>query len=61
MSHTDGKGTDEARMDRRKKLIPVAVERRKANASEKRRTSDAAGRSTRRPASGTTATKKLPS
>ena len=40
MSHGDGKGTDEARMERRKKHIPVAMERRKANASEKRRTSE---------------------
>ena len=40
MSHADGKGTDEARMERRKKHIPVAMERRKANASEKRRTSE---------------------
>jgi len=39
MSH-DGKGTSDARIDRRKKNIPVAIERRKANASEKRRTSE---------------------
>jgi hypothetical protein len=41
MSHADGKGSDEARAaERRKKNIPVAMERRKANASEKRRTSE---------------------
>jgi hypothetical protein len=33
-------GTDRRMLDRRKRNIPVAIERRKANASEKRRTSE---------------------
>jgi hypothetical protein len=33
-------GTDRKQADRRKRNIPVAMERRKANASEKRRTSE---------------------
>ncbi len=39
MSHADAKGTEQARMERRKKTIPVTLERRKANASERRRDS----------------------
>ena len=38
MSHDTG--TDRKQVDRRKRNIPVAMERRKANASEKRRTSE---------------------
>ena len=33
-------GSDRKQLDRRKRNIPVAMERRKANASEKRRTSE---------------------
>ena len=39
MSHADAKGTEQARMERRKKTIPVTLERRKVNASETRRDS----------------------
>ena len=38
MSHDTG--SDRKQVDRRKRNIPVAMERRKANASEKRRTSE---------------------
>jgi len=40
MSHADVKGTEQSRIDRRKKSVPVAMDRRRANASEKRRTSE---------------------
>ena len=39
MSHTDGK-TDTRTQDRRKRVIPVAIERRKVNSAEKRRNSE---------------------
>jgi hypothetical protein len=39
MSHAEGK-TDTRTQERRKRVIPVAMERRKANSAEKRRTSE---------------------
>src|SRR5260221_14739639 len=40
MSHADSKSESRAQAERRKRNIPVAIERRKANSAEKRRNSE---------------------